>query len=123
LRALARGEGPSAIAERFEVSRVWVYQVRKRLERTGGRESLPLGGHRVSKLAPFEERVRQWIELQPDLTLAEIRERLLREHGVGLKVPALWHQINKWGLSLKKNPARQRARSRRRPCGPPAVAR
>jgi transposase len=27
LRALARGEGPSAIAERFEVSRFYVYQV------------------------------------------------------------------------------------------------
>ena len=27
LGALERGESPTAIAERFEVSRVWVYQV------------------------------------------------------------------------------------------------
>ncbi|PXV72355.1 helix-turn-helix domain-containing protein, partial [Nitrosomonas eutropha] len=30
LGALDRGEGPTAIARRFEVSRMWVYQVRKR---------------------------------------------------------------------------------------------
>ena len=37
LRALERGERPTAIAERFEVSRVWVYQVRNRLTQTGQR--------------------------------------------------------------------------------------
>lgn len=31
LRALERGERPTAIAARFEVSRVWVYQVQNRL--------------------------------------------------------------------------------------------
>ena len=30
LRALARGDGPSAVARRFEVSRFYVYQVRDR---------------------------------------------------------------------------------------------
>ena len=38
LRALERGERPTAIADRFEVSRVWVYQVRNRLTQTGQRE-------------------------------------------------------------------------------------
>ena len=35
LRALERGERPTAIADRFGVSRVWVYQVRNRLTQTG----------------------------------------------------------------------------------------
>lgn len=35
LRALARGEGPSAVAQRFEVSRFYVYQVRDRSKRAG----------------------------------------------------------------------------------------
>jgi len=39
LRALDRGERPTEIARRFEVSRVWVYQVRDRLRQTGERSS------------------------------------------------------------------------------------
>ena len=39
LRALERGDRPAEIARRFEVSRVWVYQVRERVEKTGERSS------------------------------------------------------------------------------------
>jgi transposase len=49
LRALERGEGPTEIARRFEVSRIWVYQVRDRWQKTGERCSLPIGGHRRSR--------------------------------------------------------------------------
>lgn len=113
LRALERGEGPSEIARRFEVSRMWVYAVRRRWEQEGQRSSLPIGGHRRSRIAHMEEPIRDWIKKQPDLTLAELCERLAGE-GIAIKVPALWHQLNKWGLSFKKNAARQRATSRGR---------
>ena len=113
LGALARGEGPTAIARRFEVSRIWVYQVRKRWKEEGQRHSLPMGGYRRSRIAPKELQIRQWIEATPDLTLVELSERLAQA-GIQIKVPALWHQLNKWGLSFKKNPARQRAIARRR---------
>ena len=39
-----------------------------------------------------------------------------------VKAAALWHQLDKWGLSFKKNAARQRARSARRTAGAPALA-
>jgi transposase len=113
LGALARGEGPTAIARRFEVSRIWVYQVRKRWKEEGQRHSLPMGGYRRSRIAHKELQIRQWIEATPDLTLVELSERLAQT-GIQIKVPALWHQLNKWGLSFKKNPARQRAIARRR---------
>jgi len=113
LRALERGDGPTAIANRFEVSRVWVYQVRHRLQQTGQRGSLPIGGHRQSRLAGMESTLRAWLKETGDLTLAELCTRLAT-HGVAIKVPALWHQLDKWKLTLKKNPARQRARARRR---------
>ena len=116
LRALGRGDRPTEIARRFEVSRVWVYQVRDRLQRTGQRTSLPMGGHRRSRLAEMEPVLRAWIEAEPDLTLAELRERLAQQ-GISIKVGALWHQLNKWKLTLKKNSARQRARARRRAGG------
>jgi len=50
LRALERGDRPAEIARRFEVSRVWVYQVRDRWQQDGSRSSLRIGGHRRSCL-------------------------------------------------------------------------
>ncbi|MDR3221601.1 MAG: helix-turn-helix domain-containing protein, partial [Candidatus Accumulibacter sp.] len=44
LRAWERGDRPTEIARRFEVSRVWVYQVGNRYEREGNRQSLRQGG-------------------------------------------------------------------------------
>ena len=113
LRALERGDRPTAIANRFEVSRVWVYQVRNRLKQTGQRSSLQIGGHRRSRLVGMEPTLRAWLKEAGDLTLAELCARLA-EHGIPIKVPALWHQLDKWQLTFKKNPARQRARARRR---------
>lgn len=121
LRALDRGDRPAEIARRFEVSRVWVYQVRDRLQQNGGRSSLPIGGHRRSCLAGMETEVRRWIEAEVDLTLAEICERLAKT-GIEIKVSALWHQLDKWNLTFKKNPARQRARATGRADGPLPVA-
>ena len=122
LRALARGERPTAIARRLEVSRVWVYQVRHRLEAEGLRCSLPMGGYRRSRIAHLEAKMRAWIKAEPDLTLAQLCERLATEEGITIKVPALWHQLDKWDLSFKKNPARQRARTRRRASGASGMA-
>ena len=116
LRAVERGERPTDIAERFEVSRLWVYQVANRFKTTGQRSSLQVGGHRLSKIAHLESTIRDWLKAEPDQTLLELSERLSKQ-GIELKVPALWHQLNKWNLSFKKNPARQRARARGRAAG------
>jgi transposase len=113
LRALDRGDRPAEIARRFEVGRVWVYQVRDRLQKTGERSSFQIGGHRRSRLADLEPMLRGWIKAAPDLTLVEMQERLAKQ-GVPIKIGALWHQLNRWKLTLKKNPARQRARARGR---------
>ena len=113
LRALERGDGPTDIAARFEVSREWVYAVKRRFETEGLRHSLRVGGHRTSCVAPLESEIRGWITARPDLTLEELCERVA-EHGVHIKVSALWHQLNRWKMSFKKNAARQRAGARRR---------
>jgi len=116
LRALERGDGPTEIARRFEVSRVWVYQVRVRAEKTGERVSRPIGGYRRSRLAAKEQQLRAWIAEQPELTLAELQQRL-EQQGVTIKIGALWHQLNKWNLTFKKNAARNRTRARGRTAG------
>ena len=113
LWALDRGERPSSIARRLEVSRVWVYQVRDRAQKSGKRTSFPIGGHRRSRVAEMESVLRAWIEAEPDLALSELSARLAKQD-VLIKPGALWHQLNKWNLTFKKNPARQRARARGR---------
>jgi transposase len=112
LRALERGEGPTDIAVRLEVSREWVYQVSRRYKQTGQRGSLPMGGHRRSRVAAMESTLRAWIAAEVDVTLAELCARL-GERGIVIKVAALWHQLNQWKLTFKKNSARQRAVARR----------
>ena len=113
LWALDRGERPSSIARRLEVSRVWVYQVRNRAQKSGRRTSFQIGGHRRSRVAEMEPMLRAWIEAEPDLALSELSARLAKQD-VLIKPGALWHQLNKWNLTFKKNPARQRARARGR---------
>jgi transposase len=113
LWALDRSERPSSIARRLEVSRVWVYQVRDRAQKSGKRTSFQIGGHRRSRVAEMESVLRAWIEAEPDLTLSELSARLAKQD-VLIKPGALWHQLNKWNLTFKKNPARQRARARGR---------
>ena len=116
LWALARGEKPSIIARRLEVSRLWVYRVRDRKQKTGRSTSYPIGGHRRSRIADLEPMLRAWIKAEPDLALSQICERLA-EMDVVVKAGALWHQLNKWNLTFKKNLARQRASARGRDRG------
>jgi transposase len=117
LRAIERGDRPTNIAARFEVSREWVYQVKARFKKEGLRHSFQIGGHRKSRLAPMEDQIRGWIKEEADITLSELVDRLSKQ-GIEIKIPALWHQLDKWGLSFKKNSTRQRARAGRRPGGP-----
>lgn len=121
LGALDGGERPTAIARRLEVSRVWIYPVRGREPKTGQRTRFPIGGHRRSRVAGLEPVLRAWIEQEPGLSLAELCQRLVGQ-GVSIKMGALWHQLNKWNLTFKKNPARQRARARGGAAGAPRGA-
>jgi transposase len=108
LRAYERGEPATAIARRLEVSESWVHGVCQRYRETGERTAHRIGGYRVSCLEPWRETILGWIAEQPDLTLAEMVERL-GQNGVEVVVGTLWHQLNRWELTYKKKPARPRA--------------
>jgi transposase len=105
LRALERRESPTKIARQFEVSRGWVYRVRSQWVKDGRRTGLRIGGYRRSCLAEVESTLRAWIADETDLTLAEVCARLAEKEGIHIKVPALWHQLKKWGLVPRKKPA------------------
>jgi transposase len=97
---------------------MWVYQVRNRLRHQGSRESLPLGGYRKPRLAPLEDVIRAWIREKPDLVLSEIRDRLQQRFDTSITIAALWYQLDRWGLTFKKNSARRRARASRHSARP-----
>jgi transposase len=113
LKGLERGEGAKAIATRLEVSREWVYDVKRRFEKEGLRHSLRVGGHRKSCLVPIESEIRGRIKASPDLTLEELVERI-GQRGIVIGPSGLWCQLKKWGLRFKKNPARERTGTGRR---------
>ena len=69
------------------------------------------GGYRHSRLEKHEITLMQWISEQPDLTLKELQQRCLEVLDIRIGITALWQQIDKLGLSFKKNAARQRAGS------------
>lgn len=117
IAALARGESVASICRRLEVGRQWVYGVRDRLVLEGERRSRRVGGYRVSRVAAHSDTIRRWLDADPGLTLKAMCERLAQKHQISIQPPALWHQMDQWGLSLKKNPARQRARATRRAAG------
>jgi len=114
--ACKRGESCASVAARFVVNVRTVEKLWKRYRETGSIMALPRGGYRRSRIAGMEDTLRAWIKAEPDLTLSGMCERLA-EHGIAIKVPALWHQLNKWNLTFKKNPARQRAITRGRTAG------
>ena len=122
LRALERGEGCKKIAERLEVSRRWVYDVKGRFEEHGERGARRQGGYRPSRLERFRETVERWLAEEPGLTLADMAERLWEKKRVAIGINALWWRLNKWGLTYKKNSLRQRAKEEGRRRAARAVA-
>lgn len=110
LNACDEGETAPAVAKRFDVSVGFVHKLKRQRRRTGKIEARPRNSGPKPKLAGHEDRLRALIAAQPDATLEELRARL----GVEVELSTLWYAIDRLGLSVKKNPARQRAATQRR---------
>lgn len=110
LEARQVGAGSVEVSERFRVSRRTVARLFAQYERVRHLQPKQIGGYRRSKLEKHGKNLGRWIDRQPDISLAELRERCRTELGVAIGTNALWHQLRKLGLSYKKNDARRRAR-------------
>jgi len=66
--------------------------------------------------SPLHEH-REWLLEQvagtPSLTLAEVRDRLLAQHGLKAGIAAIWSFFDREGISFKKNAAALRANQTR----------
>jgi transposase len=112
--ARERGAGTGEVCRRFGVSRKSVERFWKQHRLTGACHPKQIGGYRRSRLERHDRTLCRWIGEQADLTLSQLQQRCLRELDVAIGLSALWHRLEKLGLSYKKNHARRRARSARR---------
>jgi transposase len=118
----ARGQCAAELARLFGVSKRSVERYWRRRRQTGSVAPSRRGGYRRSRLAGHDARLRAWIAAEPGLTLAELQARLRRTLRLRLGITALWHRLERLGLSYKKNAARRRAGPARRPGRPAALA-
>jgi transposase len=112
-QARQEGETTCEVAERFAVSPAFVRRLIQRHRETGTLD--PKSGPRGAKprLAPHAERLRELVAERPDLTPAELRDRL----GVAVTPLTVWRMLRRLGLTFKKNPSAPP--SRRVPTSPP----
>jgi transposase len=109
IAARAEGGGTGEVCQRFGVSRKSVERFWNQHQACGHCRPKQIGGYRVSRLKKHEQRLRRWIAAQADLTLVELQRRCQKELDVQIGLTALWHRLDRLGLSYKKNHARRRA--------------
>lgn len=101
----ARKEGRSAaeIAKWFQISIRSVQRYWAQYQQDGHVAPKPRGGYRRSRLEAHDDVLLEWIESQPDLTLAEIQERCQTQLQLFISITPLRHRIMRLGLHYKKN--------------------
>jgi transposase len=112
IAACARGtESQREVAAFFEVSLATVENLLRLYRRTGdvapqhhGRVGAPV---RVDEQA--REQLRQCLATQPDLTLAELQEKLVSRTGVVVSTSRLCRILQEMGLRRKKRPYMRRS--------------
>ena len=78
---------------------------------TGTVEAKPGTGHSKSPLKAHERWLLDLVSTEPDLTLEEIRSRLLREKKLEVATSSVWRFYERHEITFKKNAARRRAGS------------
>jgi transposase len=95
------------IAATFSVSRAWVHRLIQRRRDTGSIAPRKQTTFRSRVLAGQEGRLAALITARPDATLAELREALATTAALS----TLWLEIDRLGLTVKKNSPRRRTAS------------
>jgi len=105
LFAYDQGEGTlEQLAGRFLVSVGWAKKISAARNRTGQAERVPhKPGRKPHAGIEAKKQVKAWFVQQPDLTLAEVQQKLLDQAGVSLSLPQIWKLLGKLGLRLKKS--------------------
>jgi transposase len=104
--AVAEGFSRRAAGKRFAVSASSSIRWVELHEETGSVRPRPRGGKSRSPLEPHAAWLLDLIAKEPDLTLAEIVERLLQDRGVRTSDSSVDRFFQRHAVSFKKNSAR-----------------
>ena len=108
-RVIDAGTSARQAAERFGIgvatAIVWVRRARE-----GERSARKQGQPKRSKLDQHQFLL-ALIGAEPDITIAEMRERLRSEAGVTASVGTIWTFLDRAGLTFKKRPPTRPSRS------------
>lgn len=102
---LAADEGGrvNQIARRFTVSVSYVSKVLSRRTKTGETSARPQVNHVPAKLAAHQAALREKVQAEPDLTLAELQTWLAKEHQLSVSVRVVWKTLRRLGITRKKS--------------------
>jgi len=119
LQAHDRKQGSlRVLAERFGVSAGWAWKISAMRRRTGAMERAQQRHGPVSRVTPaIEARLRALVRGQPDVTLAELQQRIQQSTGVELRRSWLWVWLQRLGLRHKKNRFARKNKKRGRTSG------
>lgn len=91
------------VAELFQVSRATVENVLRRYRRTGDVAPKPPSSGAKSLLdTAARQQLAGWVHDQPDVTLAELRERFAHQYRIAISRPSLCRILQQLGLKRKK---------------------
>lgn len=96
------GETPAEVAQAFSVTERTVFNLLALRKETGRVEPRPGQVGPKPKLDQHREKIVQTIRNKPGLTLEELRTQL----GLPGCLSTLWNALQRWGITLKKSPAR-----------------
>jgi transposase len=119
VRAVEAGLSRRAAAAKYEVSISFVVKLMQRWHRRGTVEPDRIGGWKQATLAAHAERVHALVTAAPDLTIAEVRDRLAAA-GITASRSAIGRFLAAAGLTRKKR--RSTPPSRTAPMSPPRAA-
>jgi transposase len=116
LEAHEQGQGTlEELAEEFRVSLGFAKKISAALRRTGRMERTEQRHGRRNRVTPLvQERLREWLRQQPDLTLGELQRQLGEQVQVSLSIPRLWVVLRQMKLRLKKSRSTPRSRTPRK---------
>ena len=115
LKAYERGGvSQRELAERYQVSLPYVKKIRRQRLRTGRMERPPeKRPGPARRITPaIAAQLREWVRGSPDLTLAELQQKMAQSCRVDTSLKPIWWVLQEMGLRLKKNRSTPRSKIR-----------
>jgi transposase len=115
IAAVTGGMSRRAAAARFGVAASTAVRWLEEWCATGATRAKPQGGDKRShRIEAYGDSILAAVATQVDVTLVELADMLLRQHGARFAPSTVWRFLDRHAMTVKKNGARQRTATARR---------